>query len=279
MKVHRQRVSVGDRVWFLIGGVQAGLYVVGTIVSPVYEIEQDDGFGKWKIDVTYDAYIDPPLLRPELLAVPELTSFHPLRGIMGTNFEVPGPIAIVLREMAKGRLSPIPGGQLEVIKEAVTVDQALRHHNQAVKTQLRSAINALSPDDFEMFIARVLEVLGFVDVQVLGKTGDGGVDVRGVLTVGGITSVKTVVQAKRWAKTVGARVVRDLRGALQVDERGLIISTAEFSQSAIDEATAPGKVSIGLLGGTGLADICLENSIGVVAKPVRIYSLAPGALT
>jgi len=109
MKVHRQDVAVGDRVWFLVAGVQAGLYLVGTVTSPVYEIALDDGFGKWKVDVSYDAFVEPPLLRPELLAVPELKAFHPLRGIMGTNFRVPEPIAAILNSLAKGRLKPIAG--------------------------------------------------------------------------------------------------------------------------------------------------------------------------
>lgn len=78
MKVHRDKVAVGDRIWFLVAGRAAGLYVVGTVASPVYETE-DDGFGRWKVDVTYDAIIEPPLLRRELLAAPELEDFKALR--------------------------------------------------------------------------------------------------------------------------------------------------------------------------------------------------------
>ena len=73
----------------------------------------------------------------------------------------------------------------------------------------------------------------------------------------------TKVQAKRWAHTVSPRVVRELRGALKVDERGLIVTTAEFTDEAIREAQAEGKARIGLLGGSELARLCAREGIGV----------------
>lgn len=107
MHVHRQMVAVGDRVWFLIAGAKAGIYVIGTVTSPPYEISKDDGFGTWKVDVSYDAFVEPPLLRPELLAVPQLEHFHPLRGIIGTNFAVPEPLVGILEGLTKDRLKLI----------------------------------------------------------------------------------------------------------------------------------------------------------------------------
>ena len=49
------------------------------------------------------------------------------------------------------------------------------------------------------------------------------------------------VQAKRWSHSVPGRIVRELRGAPRVDERGLIVTTAEFTPEAIREAAAEGK--------------------------------------
>ncbi len=107
MKVHRSEVAVGDRVWFLIAGLEPGIYVQGTIKSLPYEIDVDDGFGTWKVDVSYDAYVEPPMLRGELLARPDLQEFHPLRGIVGTNFLIPASLAASLDLLAQGRLRPI----------------------------------------------------------------------------------------------------------------------------------------------------------------------------
>jgi hypothetical protein len=61
----------------------------------------------------------------------------------------------------------------------------------------------------------------------------------------GLTSVLTKVQAKRWSHSVPGRIVRELRGALRVDEHGLIVTTAEFTPEAIREAAAQGKARIG----------------------------------
>ena len=73
------------------------------------------------------------------------------------------------------------------------------------------------------------------------RLNDGGVDAEAVLSLEGLTSVMTKVQGKRWAHTVSPRVVRELRGALKVDERGLIVTTAEFTDEAIREAQAEAK--------------------------------------
>ena len=117
---------------------------------------------------------------------------------------------------------------------------------------MRCANEALTPTDFESFVVHVLTELGFV-VEHTGRTNDGGVDAEAVLSLEGLTSVLTKVQAKRWSHSVSGRVVRELRGALRVDERGLIVTTAEFTPQARREAAAEGKAKIGLLGGDALS--------------------------
>ena len=74
------------------------------------------------------------------------------------------------------------------------------------------------------------------------------------------------------------RVVRELRGALRVDERGLIVTTAEFTPEASREAAAEGKAKIGLLGGDALVRLCAERGIGVDRRQVTLLDLSPDAL-
>src|SRR4051812_32281791 len=66
MKVHRDRVAVGDRVYFMVSGGAAGIYVVGRVVSPVYAAVEDNAFGHWRVDVEYEAFVDPPIFRSVL---------------------------------------------------------------------------------------------------------------------------------------------------------------------------------------------------------------------
>jgi restriction system protein len=131
--------------------------------------------------------------------------------------------------------------------------------------------------DFELFVVRVLTELGF-EVEHTGRTNDGGVDAEAVLSLEGLTSVLTKVQAKRWSHSVPGRVVRELRGALRVDERGLIVTTAEFTPEAVREATAEGKAKIGLLGGNALVRLCAERGIGVDRRQVTLLELSSGEL-
>ena len=45
MNQHRDAVTVGDKVYFFISGSEAGIYLVGHVVSPVYESAEMDSFG------------------------------------------------------------------------------------------------------------------------------------------------------------------------------------------------------------------------------------------
>ncbi|MEK7562266.1 MAG: restriction endonuclease [Patescibacteria group bacterium] len=74
----------------------------------------------------------------------------------------------------------------------------IRNKNQEVKKQLLEALHAMHPHKFEELIGEVLRNLGFEDVQVTGKTGDGGIDVTGTLVIAGVIKNNVSVQVKRW---------------------------------------------------------------------------------
>lgn len=249
---------------------------MATIVSLPYE-GADEQFGSWHTDIRWDYRIDPPLLRPELVNNPDLQSFRPLRGFQGSNVPVPPEIASRLLELAQPRLTPLDGDQHELIMPEIGVSAAIERHNSSVRHQLKQVVSMLDPTAFELFVVRVLSDLGF-EVEHTGRTNDGGIDAEAVLSLEGLTSVLTKVQAKRWSHTVPGRVVRELRGALRVDERGLIVTTAEFTPEAHREAAADGKAKIGLLGGEELVRICAERGIGVDRRQVTLLELSTSEL-
>src|SRR6266508_4289617 len=104
------------------------------------------------------------------------------------------------------------------------------------KHGLLEQLGQIDPGTFEELIGELLERIGFEEVEVTRRSGDGGIDVRGVLTVGGVTRVKTAIQVKRWANTIPDRIVRELRGSLGPAEQGLIITTSGFTRPAVAEA-------------------------------------------
>lgn len=145
--------------------------------------------------------------------------------------------------------------------------------NKRVRKELLEALLETDPRAFENLVGSLLVNIGFDDVKVTRYSGDGGIDVEAELTVGGITNVKTAIQVKRWKKNVTGRTVRELRGGQLADQRGLIITTSDFTRDARLEAEAAGKTPISLINGEKLVDLLIENGIGVSRGSLQYLEL------
>lgn len=139
------------------------------------------------------------------------------------------------------------------------------------KLSLLTLLGTIRADAFERLSQRLLREAGFVKVEVLGKSGDGGIDGVGLLRVN-LISFQIYFQCKRWKGSVGAKEIRDFRGALQGRaEKGLFITTGNFTRQATDEASRDGAIAIDLIDGDRLCDLLKENGIGVdVGKIERV---------
>ena len=82
------------------------------------------------------------------------------------------------------------------------------------RDQLLHLLGQLTPDAFERLCQRILRESGFIEVEVSGRSGDGGFDGRGIIRLAGLISFTVLFQAKRYKGTVGAEIVRNFRGAL-----------------------------------------------------------------
>ncbi|WP_420456590.1 restriction endonuclease [Rubrivirga sp.] len=134
----------------------------------------------------------------------------------------------------------------------------------------------LSPDGFERLTKRLLRESGFVQVEVTGRSGDGGVDGKGILRIGGLLSFHVVFQCKRYQGSVTSPHIRDFRGAMVGRaDKGLFITTGHFTRDAVREATRDGAPPIDLIDGDLLADKLKELRLGVeveteVVERVRV---------
>jgi restriction system protein len=132
----------------------------------------------------------------------------------------------------------------------------------------------LVPAAFERLVQRVLRESGFTQVEVTGRSGDGGIDGRGIARINGLMSFHVLFQCKRYKGSVGAGEMRDFRGAMMGRaDKGLFITTGTFSPAAVKEATRDGAPPIDLLDGTGFADKLRELGIGVSTKTVEVYTV------
>ena len=134
---------------------------------------------------------------------------------------------------------------------------------------LLTELMKMDPTGFERLAQRLLREAGFVKVEVRGKTGDGGIDGVGILRVN-LVSFQVYFQCKRWGSSVGAKHVRDFRGALQGRaDKGLFITTSSFTKQASDEATRDGAIAIDLIDGPRLCKLLKEFELGIVTETVE----------
>lgn len=141
--------------------------------------------------------------------------------------------------------------------------------------ELLAVLRDLDPSAFERLCQRLLRESGFVEVNVTGRSGDGGIDGTGILQVS-LVSFHVLFQCKRYAGSVGAGAVRDFRGAMVGrTDKGLLITTGSFTPDAKREATRDGAPPIELIDGLGLCEHLKGRSLGVETKMVEEVSVLP----
>jgi len=130
--------------------------------------------------------------------------------------------------------------------------------------QLHKALLSLDPAAFERLTQRLLRESRFTQVQVTGKSGDGGIDGVGIARVSGFLSFHVLFQCKRYQGSVTSAQIRDFRGAMQGrTDKGLFVTTGTFTRDAIKEATRDGAPPIDLIDGEQLVQRLKELSLGV----------------
>lgn len=132
------------------------------------------------------------------------------------------------------------------------------------KTAVEIITEKMSPSAFERLIQRILREKGFSQVEVTGKTGDGGIDGRGVAKINGILSFHIIFQCKRYKGKVSASEIRDFRGSMiGRTDKGLFITTGTFTRDAIREANRDGAPAIDLMDGEKVAEKLKELKLGI----------------
>ena len=136
--------------------------------------------------------------------------------------------------------------------------------------KLIETMKRIEPDQFERLCQRLLRELGFVNVEVTGRTNDGGIDGKGIIKLGGVLSYHVVFQAKRYQGSVSSSTIRDFRGAMSGRaDKGLVLTTGSFTREAKKEATRDGATPIDLIDGNEFAERLKELSLGVSVEMVE----------
>ncbi|HZG40966.1 MAG TPA: restriction endonuclease [Nodosilinea sp.] len=170
----------------------------------------------------------------------------------------PKEIVKVVREADKNKTESLSSDAGEAIDSLEALEEIAWHQ------QLHRTLLSLDPFAFERLAQRLLRESGFIQVQVTGKSGDGGIDGVGIARINGFLSFHVLFQCKRYQGSVTASQIRDFRGAMQGrTDKGLFITTGTFTRDAIKEATRDGAPPIDLIDGEQLVQRLKELGLGV----------------
>lgn len=156
-----------------------------------------------------------------------------------------------------------------VISDQETAPEELEENYRDRLTRL---LKTLSAQGFERLCQRLLREAGFAEVEVTGRSGDGGIDGHGLLALNPFVTLRVLFQCKRYEGSVGPGAVRDFRGAMQGRaEKGIILTTGSFTADARREALRDGVPPIELVDGPKLIDLFEQLELGLI--PRRTYEI------
>jgi restriction system protein len=141
---------------------------------------------------------------------------------------------------------------------------------------LLEKILSCSPGFFERLIVELIVSMGYGGSvkdagKAIGKSGDGGID--GIIKEDVLGLDMIYLQAKRWKKesTVSRPDIQTFVGSLvgKQASKGIFITTAKFSQGAIEYANSIDKRVI-LIDGLQLTDLMFKYNVGVSDEEVFV---------
>jgi len=147
------------------------------------------------------------------------------------------------------------------------LEAGYRQLRSALASELLQQVKSASPAFFEHMVVELLLRMGYGGTredagQVVGKSGDGGID--GIIKEDRLGLDVIYIQAKRWEADVGSSEIRNFVGALSVHKarKGVFITTSGFNKNA-RETAAKVDSKIVLIDGPMLAELMMDFGLGV----------------
>jgi restriction system protein len=147
------------------------------------------------------------------------------------------------------------------------LDAAYKELRGTLADELLQRVRASTPKFFEHLGVDMLGAMGYGGsradaAQVVGKSGDGGID--GVIKEDRLGLDMVYVQAKRYESDIGPGAIREFVGSLGEHKanKGVFITCGAFSSGARD-AAAKAHTRIVLIDGEQLAEFMIDHGVGV----------------
>ena len=141
------------------------------------------------------------------------------------------------------------------------------------RNELLKLLRNMKHQSFVSLCKQVLIESGFRQLEVTNKTGKGDVLGSGILRLN-LISFHILFQFRRSATPINSAEIRDLRGAMVGRaEKGLFVTTGEFTDSASKEAVRDGAPVIDLINGIELCNHLRDLKLGVSTRTVRVVEI------
>jgi len=178
---------------------------------------------------------------------------------------------VVNEAVVKKAVKQLDTKESKSLEDAISEGKAIESPSLLWQEVLLERMLKMSPSGFEKLCQRLLRESGFIQVDVTGRSGDGGIDGKGIVRLGGFLSFHVIFQCKRYSRSVSPDEIRDFRGAMiGRADKGLFITSGTFTKGARAEASRDGAPPIDLVDGERLAEKMKELGLGV---RVRIKKL------
>ena len=163
------------------------------------------------------------------------------------------------------------------INDQQTPDEMIEEGYKRIRIELSrlllKTLEEISPYKFEDIVVDLLIKMGyggsdFENGEVTQKSGDEGID--GIIKEDKLGLDKIYVQAKRWKKEtkIGRPEIQKFVGALdgQRAKKGIFITTAFFTNEALEYANNTSNATIVLIDGEKLTSLMIEYEAGITIK-------------
>jgi restriction system protein len=147
-----------------------------------------------------------------------------------------------------------------------------RQLRDALALELLDRIRTIQPARFEQLVVELLLKMGYGGSQedagqVIGKSGDGGID--GIINEDRLGLDVIYIQAKRWEGDVGRPEIQKFVGALAGNKasKGVFITSSGFSRGAVEYARQVNHRVV-LIDGPMLAGLMIDHDLGVSTRDV-----------
>lgn len=153
------------------------------------------------------------------------------------------------------------------------LERLIARHNALAKQRTLEWLLHVDPSRFEAILGELARAIGYREVIVRGGPNDGGIDVQAIRVDRWGHRAKVAIQAKRYQRPVGRRIIDEMIGVLSRERLGeaIIVTTSEFSKRA--ESAARGEPRVRLVNGVQLVDLLAEH--GVVVRYAARGELIP----